>query len=41
MSLMPIIVIPVIWVLYKQRTTWRGIIGAGVAIAGVAILFLL
>jgi drug/metabolite transporter (DMT)-like permease len=41
MSLMPIIVIPVIWVLYKQRTTWRGIIGACVAIVGVAILFLL
>jgi drug/metabolite transporter (DMT)-like permease len=41
MSLMPIIVIPVIWVLYKQRTTWRGIIGACVAIVGVAIIFLL
>ena len=40
MSLMPVIVIPVIWVLYRQRTSWRGIIGASVAIAGVAILFL-
>lgn len=41
MSLMPIIVIPVIWVLYKQRTSWRGILGAAVAIVGVAILFLM
>jgi len=40
MSLMPVIVIPVIWFLYKQRTSWRGIIGAVIAIAGVAILFL-
>lgn len=41
MSLMPIIVIPFIWVLYKQRTSWRGIIGAAIAISGVAILFIL
>jgi drug/metabolite transporter (DMT)-like permease len=41
MSLMPVIVIPVIWVLYKQKTSWRGFIGAVVAIAGVAMLFLL
>ncbi|UCH88618.1 MAG: DMT family transporter [Thermoplasmata archaeon] len=41
MSLMPVIVIPFIWVLYKQRTSWRGIIGAVVAIVGVAILFLM
>lgn len=41
MSLMPIMVIPVVWVLYKQKTSWRGIVGAGIAIVGVAILFLL
>jgi drug/metabolite transporter (DMT)-like permease len=40
MSLMPVMVIPVVWVLYKQKTTWRGIIGAVIAIAGVGILFL-
>jgi drug/metabolite transporter (DMT)-like permease len=39
MSLMPIMVIPVVWVVYKQRTGWRGIAGACIAIAGVAMLF--
>ena len=41
MSLMPIMVIPVVWVLYKQKTSWRGIAGAAIAIVGVAILFLM
>ncbi len=40
MSLMPVFIIPVIWVLYKQRTSWRGIAGAIIAVVGVAILFL-
>jgi drug/metabolite transporter (DMT)-like permease len=41
MSIMPVMVIPVVWILYKQKTTLRGFIGAVVAIVGVAILFLL
>jgi drug/metabolite transporter (DMT)-like permease len=41
MSLMPIFVIPVVYFLYKQKTTWRGIFGAVIAIIGVAILFLI
>jgi drug/metabolite transporter (DMT)-like permease len=41
MSLMPIMVIPVVWLIYKQKTTWRGFIGAIIAISGVGILFLL
>ena len=40
MSLMPVMIIPIIWVLYKQKTNLRGIIGAFIAIIGVAILFL-
>jgi drug/metabolite transporter (DMT)-like permease len=40
MSLMPIFIIPVIWIIYKERTSWRGILGALVAVIGVAILFL-
>jgi drug/metabolite transporter (DMT)-like permease len=40
MSLMPVFIIPVIWILYKQRTSWRGIAGAVIAFVGVAILFL-
>jgi drug/metabolite transporter (DMT)-like permease len=40
MSLMPVIVIPVLWVVYKQKTNMRGIAGAMIAVVGVAILFL-
>jgi drug/metabolite transporter (DMT)-like permease len=40
MSLMPVMIIPVVWILYKQKTSWRGILGAGIAVTGVAILFL-
>jgi drug/metabolite transporter (DMT)-like permease len=39
MALMPVMVIPVLWFLYRQKTSLRGIIGAAVAVAGVAILF--
>jgi len=41
MSLMPIFIIPVVWVLYEQKTSWHGILGATVAVIGVAILFLI
>ena len=40
LSLMPIFIIPVVWILYRQRTSWRGIIGACIAVAGVALLFM-
>jgi drug/metabolite transporter (DMT)-like permease len=40
LSLMPVMIIPVIWILYKQHTSWRGILGAVIAIVGVAIIFL-
>jgi len=41
MSLMPVMIIPMVWVTHRERTGWRGIIGASVAVLGVAILFLL
>ena len=41
LSLMPVLIIPVVWILYRQRTSWRGILGAVVAMIGVAILFLI
>ena len=41
MSLMPVFVIPVVWLLYGQRTSPRGVLGAAVAILGVAILMTL
>jgi drug/metabolite transporter (DMT)-like permease len=40
MSLMPVLIIPTLWILYKQRTSWRGILGSVIAVIGVAILFL-
>jgi drug/metabolite transporter (DMT)-like permease len=40
MSLMPVMVIPVVWFLYKQKTGWKGVAGACVAILGVAMLFM-
>jgi drug/metabolite transporter (DMT)-like permease len=40
MSLMPVIIIPVVWVVYKERTSWRGMLGAMIAVIGVALLFL-
>ena len=41
MSLMPVMIIPVVWFLFRQRTSWQGIVGAIVAVIGVAVLFLL
>ena len=41
MSLMPIIIIPIMWIFYKQKTSIRGILGSMIAITGVAILFLI
>ena len=40
LSLMPVMIIPVVWILYGQRTSWRGIMGAVVAVLGVAIIFI-
>jgi drug/metabolite transporter (DMT)-like permease len=40
LSLMPVMIIPVVWVLYRQKTSWQGIFGAIIAVIGVAILFI-
>ena len=40
LSLMPVMIIPVVWILYRQRTSWRGVLGAAIAVMGVSILFL-
>ncbi|MGA2627196.1 MAG: DMT family transporter [Candidatus Bathyarchaeia archaeon] len=40
LSLMPVMIIPVVWILYGQRTSWRGIMGAVVAVLGVALIFI-
>jgi len=40
MSLMPVLIIPTVWIRYRQKTSWRGMLGAVVAVIGVAMLFL-
>jgi len=41
MSLMPVLIIPVVYVLYRQRTSFRGIAGACIAVFGVSLLMFL
>ena len=40
MALMPVMVIPVVRIIYGEKTSMRGILGACTAVVGVAILFL-
>lgn len=40
MALMPVMVIPVVRIVYGEKTSMRGILGACTAVIGVAILFL-
>jgi drug/metabolite transporter (DMT)-like permease len=40
MALVPILMLPLVRYVYKEKLTWRAIIGAFVAVAGVAMLFL-
>lgn len=40
MSTMPIIMLPYVRFVYKERLSWRAIVGAFIAVAGVTILFI-
>ena len=40
MSTMPIIMLPIVRFYYKEKLSWKAILGAMVAVVGVAILFL-
>jgi drug/metabolite transporter (DMT)-like permease len=37
---MPVIMLPLVKYIYKDKLSWRAIIGAFVTVAGVAILFI-
>lgn len=39
-GLSPVLILPLIPIIYRERLTWRAIIGAIVAVAGTALLFL-
>lgn len=40
MALVPILMLPLVRIIYKEKLTWRAILGAFTAVAGVAVLFL-
>jgi len=40
MALPPVIILPISCFAFKERIGWQAILGTGLAIAGVAILFL-
>lgn len=40
MSLMPVVVIPAVWLTHREKTSFRSIVGAMIAVVGVAIIFL-
>jgi len=40
MAMVPIIMLPTVWLLFRERLTLRSIIGACIAVTGVSILFL-
>ena len=40
MALVPILMLPLVRIIYKEKLTWRAILGAVTAVAGVAVLFL-
>ena len=40
MSLMPVLIIPILWIHYHQKTSFLSILGACIAVTGVAILFM-
>jgi drug/metabolite transporter (DMT)-like permease len=40
MATVPIVMLPLMWVIYKERPSWKAVIAALVAVSGVAILFL-
>jgi len=39
MAMMPVTILPMTALVYKEKITWRAIVGAAIACAGVAILF--
>jgi drug/metabolite transporter (DMT)-like permease len=40
MAIVPIIMLPIVWIIYKEKLNWRAVTGAFVAVGGVALLFL-
>jgi len=39
MAIVPILMLPLVRIVYKEKLTWRAVVGAFVAVGGVAVLF--
>ncbi len=40
MATVPVIMLPLVRLIYREKLTWPSIVGAFIAVGGVAILFL-
>jgi len=40
MATVPILMLPLVYFIYREKLTWRAVLGAFVAVGGVAVLFL-
>ncbi len=40
MAISPVLILPLVWLVYKERISWRAAIGAAVAVGGLAVLYL-
>jgi drug/metabolite transporter (DMT)-like permease len=40
MAMVPILMLPTVRYFFKEHLSWRAILGAGIAVVGVALLFL-
>jgi drug/metabolite transporter (DMT)-like permease len=40
MALVPILILPIVRIVHKEKLTWRAVLGAFTAVAGVAVLLL-
>jgi len=40
MSIVPILMLPAVWILFHEHLSWRAVAGAFIAVAGIGILFL-
>ncbi len=39
-SMTPVMILPLVFIFYREKTSWRALVGAVIAVVGVAILFL-
>jgi drug/metabolite transporter (DMT)-like permease len=40
MALTPVFLLPLSWLVFRERMTWRSVVGTALAVGGVAVLWL-